>query len=233
MPSIYVLYIYEFTNQPREYFREAYLLYITVMVGFASESIGAMCSAIFMDNPMAAAVAAGAVPLPMTLFGGFLVKYSRMPIYMQLASWLSLLKYAFEGIMVTMYGMNRCAYNYREFLATNNVSEIVKPLWARYLPMILNVLDSADAGGAQVEAPFEESEEDSDQAVINKIYSITFKAVNKDTREVDLERSLILSYFEIYNDNVLYVSVVVIFLYYAVLKVMTYFVILGKLNAST
>lgn len=233
MPSIYVLYIYEFTNQPREYFREAYLLYITIMVGFASESIGAMCSAIFMDNPMAAAVAAGAVPLPMTLFGGFLVKYSRMPIYMQLASWLSLLKYAFEGIMVTMYGMNRCAYNYKVFLEENNVSAIVKPLWARYLPMILNVLDSADEG-AQVEGgALAPTEEDEDQAVINKIYSITFKAVNKDTREVDLERSLILSYFEIYDDNVLYISVIVIFLYYAILKIMTYFVILGKLNAST
>ncbi len=230
MPSIYVLYIYEFTSQPKQYFREAYLLYITVMVGFASESIGAMCSAIFMDNPMAAAVAAGAVPLPMTLFGGFLVKYSRMPIYMQMASWLSLLKYAFEGIMVTMYGLDRCAYNYQEFLATHNQT-VVKPLWARYLPMILSFLDDADeadAGATVVGEPIDE-----DQAVINKIYTITFKAVNKDTAEVDLERSLILSYFEIYNDNVLYVSVVVIFLYYLVLKVMTYFVILGKLNAST
>ena len=195
------------------------------MVGFVSESVGAICSAIFMEKPTAAAFAAGAVPLPMTLFGGFLVKYSRMPVYMQIASWFSLLKYAFEGIMVTMYGFGRCEFNYQEFLSTVNATEIEKPLWARYMPLILNVLadgeDFGDGTGA-----------DEDQKVINKIYTITFQAVNKDTKEIDMDRSLILSYFEIYDDNVLYVSVVAMAIYYVVLKVLTYFIILAKLNSS-
>ena len=43
-------------------------------------------------------------------FGGFLVKYSRMPSYMQAVSWFSLMKYAFEGLMVTVYGFDRCEY---------------------------------------------------------------------------------------------------------------------------
>ena len=225
MPSIYVLYIYEFTSQPRQYYREFYLLFITIMVGFVSESIGSICSAIFMEKPMVAAFAAGSVPLPMILFGGFLVKYSRMPIYMRLTSWLSLLKYAFEGVLITMYGFDRCEYDYNEFLSSVNQSAIVKPLWAQYLPMILNVIDSDSSGKNN-------DEEDDDQRVINKIYSMSFQSLNSQSKSLNFNQSLILSYFDLDNDNILYTSIAALIIYYVVFKISTYFIILAKLNSN-
>ncbi|KAI2802268.1 ABC protein, sub ABCG [Blomia tropicalis] len=230
IPSIYVAYMYEFTSQPKQLYREGYLLFITIMVGFVSESIGSICSAIFMDNPMAAAMSAGSVPLPMVLFGGFLVKYSRMPVYMQIASWTSLLKYAFEGIMVTMYGFDRCSYSYNQFLNSINVSAIEKPIWARYLPMILSFLSD----GEDFEAPPGTPEIDEDQIVIDKMYTTTFKALNtaSGSNDLNIERSLILSYFELESDNILYFSLVAMIVYYVVMKVLTYLIILAKLNSS-
>jgi len=217
-----VVYIYEFTSQPRQFFREFYLLYITILVGFASESMGTICSAIFMDNPTAAALAAGSIPLPMVLFGGFLVKYSRMPVYLQWASWLSLLKYAFWGIMITMYGFDRCDYEYQVFLSSVNVSEIAKPMWARYMPLILNAMTNDG----------EEIDDEDDQKVIDRIYTMSLQAINNDAAYVNMERSLILVYFELNSDTILYVSIFAMTAYFLIMKVATYFIVLAKLNSS-
>lgn len=224
IPSIYLLWIYWYTNQPEQYFREGYLLLISIMVSFISESIGEICSAIFMNKPTAASFIAGAVPLPMVLFGGFLVKYSRMPIYMRIFSWLSLLKYAFEALMVTMYGFDRCVFDYQTFLEHTNTSTIEKPVWAQYLPLMFQYMGQALPEMAA------NSTEDPDEFVLKQMYSMSSQQVSGSSREVSFDRSLILDYYELEGDALLYREIIYLAIYYVVVKVTTYFIIIARMN---
>lgn len=228
-----MLYIYGYTNQPDEGFREAILIFITVMVSFVSESIGAVCSAVFMRNPTAAAFIAGAIPLPMTLFGGFLVKYSRMPVYLRLMSWFSLLKYAFEGIIITMYGFERCQYSYNEFLTKVNASAIEKPIWAKYLPYAISTLtendDNANANTAGL---------DEDEKAIYLLYTTATQSIKSksyvNASASDLfDTSMILAYYELDDENQIYFSLAALIVYYVIMKVSTYYIILSKLKYGT
>lgn len=198
---------------------------ITILVSFISESIGAISSAMFMNNPSAAAFLAGAIPLPMILFGGFLVKYSRMPFYMQAVSWLSLLKYAFEGLMVIIYGFDRCNFDYQKFVTSLNGTEVKKPLWAQYLPIMMSALGPP----SNVTDASEIENADEDDLLIKQIYSIALQTVDNSTR-VSMDRSLILSYYELTSDITLYHSIAALTIYYAVIKVATYFIIYARLN---
>ena len=243
VPSIYVGIMYFYTNQPRQFWRAGYLLYVTIAVTFCAESVGAMSAAVFMTKPMAAAFVAAAIPLPMCMFGGLMVKYSRMPSYMQAMSWTSLLKYAFEAIILAMYGYDRCQFSYADFLATHNISAIEKPVWAQYLPMVVNVLDP-DLGDSDIgfETGPPDPTIDPDEEYLKRIYSIAFSVTTADDAEtkakiqngtlLDFNRSLILSYFELNNDNVLYINVVVMTLYYFALKIFTYFIIVLRLRRT-
>jgi len=241
VPSIYVSIMYVYTNQPWQLWRAGTLLYITIAVTFCAESVGAMSAAVFMENPMAAAFIAAAIPLPMCMFGGLLVKYSRMPWYMQYASWTSLLKYAFEGIIITMYGYDRCDFTYGEFVKTINVSAVQKPSWAQYMPLILETLESDPN---KISSGFETPDPnvDEDETFLKKIYEIAFSVTSGDDPEAmekikngtmfDFNRSLILSYFELDNDNILIINSLIMVAYYFGLKIVTYWVVMFKLRRS-
>ncbi|XP_046920099.2 ATP-binding cassette sub-family G member 4-like [Dermatophagoides farinae] len=228
IPSIYTVYIYTSTGQPNQYFREAYLLLITIMVSFVAEGIGAAVSAIFMRDPTTAAFAAGAVPMPMILFGGFLVKYSRMPFYMQWASWLSLMKYAYEAMITSMYGFDRCQYNYELFVSRVNVSAIEKPTWAEYLPFMLSTLNpNGDQNPDESLTGMDE-----DEIAIRQLYTTAFDAVNgrNTSKAFSYDVSIIFSYYNIDGDWVLYRSLIIMVIYLIIVKIITYFVILNKLK---
>ncbi|KAF7495279.1 ATP-binding cassette sub-family G member 4 [Sarcoptes scabiei] len=115
LSAIYVVIIYPYTNQPAQYFREFYYFLLTFLVSLIAESIGSAVSAIFMNAPSLAVFVAGSIPLPMMLVGGFMVRYERMPFLFRMASWTSLMKYAYEGLIVDIYGFERCRYNYDNF----------------------------------------------------------------------------------------------------------------------
>ena len=83
------------------------LTLVSIVLSFSAQSIGECGGAIFMGNPMAAVIFGGFVPLPMILFGGFLVKVSRMPFYMQPMSWVSFMRYALESCLISIYGHGR------------------------------------------------------------------------------------------------------------------------------
>lgn len=106
-PLVYVAITYWWSSQPLEFFRFAILNLIAVLLSFLAQSIGECTSAIWMDNQNAAVFAGGLIPLPMILFGGFLVKIERMPVYLQPFSWLSFLRFSFEGLMISTYGFGR------------------------------------------------------------------------------------------------------------------------------
>ncbi|OTF81131.1 hypothetical protein BLA29_007663 [Euroglyphus maynei] len=183
-----------------------------------------------MRDPTTATFAAGAIQMPMILFGGFLVKYSRMPFFMQWASWLSVMKYAFEAMIISTYGFERCQYSYDEFISTVNISQIEKPTWAEFLPLMLSTLDpNGDKTNVDNKAVVGMDEDDK---AIYQLYSTTMDAVNGagTNKTFSFDVSIILSYYDIDGDWILYRSMIAMIIYLIIVKIITYFVILNKLK---
>ncbi|CAG2166748.1 unnamed protein product, partial [Oppiella nova] len=175
-PLIYMVITYWYSNQPHEPIRFGLLLFISIILSFLAQSIGECTSAIYMDNQNAAVFAGGLIPLPMILFGGFLVKVERMPVYLQPLSWLSFLRFAFEALMISTYGINRCEYNYQQFLQTVNQSAVTKPLWAESLPILMGYVDQKRG----VESVVYETEEEEENANIERLYRVFGGGVMKE-----------------------------------------------------
>lgn len=54
---------------------------------------------------------APAATIPFLLFSGFFVNLSAIPVYMQPISYISFMRYAFEGSLLAIYGFNRLQLN--------------------------------------------------------------------------------------------------------------------------
>lgn len=226
IPSIYVCYIYAFTGQPKQFYREGYLILLTILISFISESMGSALSAIFMKQPTTAAFAAGFLPLPMILFGGFLVKYAQMPRYLQLLSWFSFLKYGFEGLIVIIYGFDRCTYTYNQFKEENNVSSIIKPKWAEYIPVMLEVLN------LKSKSSLNNSEYDKLDAEEKEIFTLYNSLIDSDDTQtqISFDQSMIFKYYDIESNSLLYQCIWCMVVYLLIIKIITYFIILIKLK---
>ena len=226
-PVIYVMIIHFYTGQPQELVRFSSMILISIILSLLAQSIGECTSAIWMNNQGAAVFAGGFIPLPMILFGGFLCKISRMPVYLQPISWFSFLRWAFEAMLAGAYGFDRCEYNYREFLKTVNASAVVKPLWAQTLPLMLSYLDRNQ------NSVFDEDPSDlTEEEILQKLYSIFGgNIVSSGGTGIDLNKSMILSYFEI-DDYTFFTSTGLLLIYMIVLKISTYYILLAKLHST-
>lgn len=74
------------------------------------------------------AVFAGpALCIPFLLFSGFFVNFSAIPSYMSWITWISYMRYSFEGSMVSIYGYNRpplsCSLAYCHFRYSSKFME--------------------------------------------------------------------------------------------------------------
>lgn len=57
--------------------------------------------------------------MPIVLFSGFFVNFSAIPGYLKVLSYVSYIRYGFEGAMISVYGNNRaklkCSVDYCHF----------------------------------------------------------------------------------------------------------------------
>ena len=102
--------------------RFSMLLLISILLSFLAQCIGECAGAAFMKSQNTAVFVGGFIPLPMILFGGFLVKISRMPVYLRPLSWFSLLRFSFEAMMISIYGFNRLV----QCLIINHLNKLAK-----------------------------------------------------------------------------------------------------------
>ncbi len=218
--------VYNATGQPEEVMRQFDLILIAVLMAFTAQSIGESVSAIWMDNQNAAVFAGGIIPLPMILFGGFLVKVSKMSVYLQPLSWFSFLRFAFEAMLISIYGFQRCNYAYEQFLRSVNTSAITKPLWAKYLPLMLDFIDTKKGLEDDVVLIVENN-----VSAIDRFYSIFFGGLVEEGKKFSYDESLMLTYYEI-NDFYFIRAIAILVSYVALFKVLTYFVLLAKLHSK-
>ncbi|XP_054158376.1 ATP-binding cassette sub-family G member 1-like [Oppia nitens] len=226
-PLIYISITYWWSNQPAEINRFIILNTIAILLSLLAQSLGECCSAIYMDNQNAAVFAGGLLPLPMILFGGFLARIDRMPAYMRPASWLSFLRFAFEAMLISTFGLNRCLYDYRQFLDTHNVTTIRKPLWAKAYPIITSYVDQLRGR----DTPLFLDEHDEDEYNLQRMYRVFGGSLVKDENGINLDRSLILAFYDL-SDNYIYLALGILVFYMVALKVLTYFIVLYKLHVT-
>lgn len=79
-----------------------------VMTALVAQSFGFLFGAIFMDSLPAAVFAAPLAVFPTLLFSGFFSRVSQVPPFYRPLTYLSHFRYAFDALLVTLYGYDRC-----------------------------------------------------------------------------------------------------------------------------
>ncbi|XP_066594323.1 ATP-binding cassette sub-family G member 4 [Prorops nasuta] len=101
----YVVIVYFMTSQPLETERFLMYLNICVLTSLVSQSIGLLIGAAMSVE---SGVFIGPVmSVPLILFSGFFITFKAIPKYLRFLSYVSYIRYGFEGAMISVYGYNR------------------------------------------------------------------------------------------------------------------------------
>ncbi|KAK8778884.1 hypothetical protein V5799_019775 [Amblyomma americanum] len=104
-PSIFVAIVYWMTSQPPEMSRFFMFSLLCILLTLVAHSLGMLIGA--FASVEVAVFLAPAVAIPMLLFSGFVVTLRAMPRYLHWISYVSFVRYAYEGCMLVIYGYDR------------------------------------------------------------------------------------------------------------------------------
>lgn len=114
---VYVTIVYLMTAQPLEPFRFGMFLSACLLVSFVAQSVGLVVGAAM--NVQNGVFLAPVMSVPFLLFSGFFVSFDAIPIYLRWITYLSYIRYGFEGTALATYGFDRsklqCFISYCHF----------------------------------------------------------------------------------------------------------------------
>ncbi|XP_066594324.1 ATP-binding cassette subfamily G member 4 isoform X1 [Prorops nasuta] len=102
---IYVSIVYFLTSQPPEVFRFSMFLGACLLISFVAQSVGLVVGAAM--NVQNGVFLAPVMSVPFLLFSGFFVSFDAIPVYLRWITYLSYIRYGFEGTALATYAFAR------------------------------------------------------------------------------------------------------------------------------
>lgn len=122
---IYVTLVYWFTSQPWVLWRYSMFLTACLLISFVAQSVGLVVGAAM--NVQNGVFLAPVMSVPFLLFSGFFVSFDAIPVYLRWMTYLSYIRYGFEGTALATYGYGReklkCYQTYCHFKAPSTTLE--------------------------------------------------------------------------------------------------------------
>ncbi|XP_011553839.3 ATP-binding cassette sub-family G member 1 isoform X1 [Plutella xylostella] len=103
--GVYVIIVYFMTGQPMQTDRVLMFTTINILTALVAQSLGLLIGAAMKIET---GVYLGPVTtIPVVLFSGFFVNFNAVPEYFKWLTYLSYVRYGFEGAMLSVYGFDR------------------------------------------------------------------------------------------------------------------------------
>ncbi|XP_011704186.1 PREDICTED: ATP-binding cassette sub-family G member 4 isoform X1 [Wasmannia auropunctata] len=102
---LYVTVVYFLTSQPADVTRFSMFVGTCLLISFVAQSVGLMVGAAM--NVQNGVFLAPVMSVPFLLFSGFFVSFDAIPVYLRWITYLSYIRYGFEGTALTIYGYGR------------------------------------------------------------------------------------------------------------------------------
>ena len=102
---LYVSIVYYLTSQPPEIMRYSMFLSACLLISFVAQSVGLVVGAAM--NVQNGVFLAPVMSVPFLLFSGFFVSFKAIPVYLRWITYLSYIRYGFEGTALATYSFER------------------------------------------------------------------------------------------------------------------------------
>jgi ABC-type multidrug transport system ATPase subunit/ABC-type multidrug transport system permease subunit len=104
----FIAIIYPLTGQVNEWPRFGYFCLICLLISSIAQCVGILFGTYYVKSVENAVFLAPLSMAPVFLLSGFFGKLSAIPLVLKPIAYVSYVRYAFEGLLITLYGMNRC-----------------------------------------------------------------------------------------------------------------------------